>query len=213
MNKKLLFIMLLCLVLLVFLIYKYQEQRSLPVLNKANTGENQYTNRSWQKNSADITTGRSERPQPKQVVIQRGNHIYPPLKNISSEEPIISDIQNLRWIAYRGGAGMNFRQVVKDQKDISIVKASETIESNGKAQDGSRWVRLYYGPYKPVQGVNDIGHKDIIIYADNSQDPEDAYLLIQNPDILTEWTVITLPGYGQWLQKEIDMLLRMKMGL
>ncbi len=108
---------------------------------------------------------------------------------------------------------MDFRQVVKDQKDISIVKASENTESIGKARDASPWLRLYYDPYKPVQGVNDMGHKDIIIYADNPQDTEDAYLLIQNPDNLTEWTVITLPGYGQWLQKEVDMLLRMKMGL
>jgi hypothetical protein len=213
MNKKLFFIMLLCVALLGFLIYRYQEQRSLPVLNKNDKGKNQYSNSSWQKISPDITTSRSEKPQPKQVVIKRGNHIYPPLRNISSVEPIISDIQNLRWIAYRGGAGLDFRQVEKDQKDISIVKASETIESNGEAQDGSPWVRLYYAPYKPVQGANDTGHKDIIICADNPQDPEDAYLLIQNPDNLTKWTVITLPGYGQWLQKEVDMLLRMKMGL
>lgn len=205
--------MLLCVALLGFLIYRYQEQRSLPVLNKTDTGKNQYSNSSRQKNSPDITTGRSERPQPKQVVIQRGDQIYPPLGNISSVEPIISDIQNLRWIAYRGGSGMDFRQVVKDQKDISIVKASENTESIEKARDGSPWLRLYYDPYKPVQGANDTGHKDIIICADNPQDPEDAYLLVQNPDNLTEWTVITLPGYGQWLQKEVDMLLRMKMGL
>lgn len=143
-----------------------------------------------------------------QIVIQQGGNRFV-LQNLSSKKPLglVSDIENLLWIAPRGGAGIEPEVEERKATNLKIIQ-----ESNESTVSKNTWVRLYYQPYKPVQGMNYIGHKDIIVYIDPDNN-KNAYLGIQNPDNQTEWNLFLLPGYGQWLQKEIDMLLRLTSGI
>ena len=63
----------------------------------------------------------------------------------------------------------------------------------------------------PELGVNDQPHKDIVL-AVTSENLENAFLIIQDPNTLTVWNYIKLEGYGQWLSREVDMLLAQTTG-
>lgn len=60
--------------------------------------------------------------------------------------------------------------------------------------------------------MNDVAHKYLIIYTDPGK-VNNAYLEVQNLDNQTKWDLYRLPGYGQWLKKEVDLLLRRYKGL
>lgn len=51
-----------------------------------------------------------------------------------------------------------------------------------------------------------------MVYLDNDNN-SNAYLGLQNPDNETQWTIILLPGYGSWFEREIDMIMRLTTGL
>ncbi len=141
------------------------------------------------------------------IVIQRGKDCYTfRIQPGSRPYGLVTDIQNIRWIAIRGGAGIE--PIEKEVADLGIVRESEKDNATGKGL----WVRFYYESYKPAQGMNDPGHKDIIVYTDR-ENVADAFLGIQNPDHQEKWDIFVLPGYGPWLQKEIDVLLRLATGL
>ena len=59
--------------------------------------------------------------------------------------------------------------------------------------------------------MNDPPHKDIVL-AITGENPEDAYLIIQAPKTSTVWNYMELKEYGQWLNREIDMLLAQTTG-
>ncbi|NPV70783.1 MAG: hypothetical protein HPY55_09085 [Firmicutes bacterium] len=142
-----------------------------------------------------------------QIVVQRDNDRFT-LKVTPGQKPygLVSDIQNLRWIALRGGLGIE--NIAEGHDHLEIIRQSEKNEVKSKGL----WIRLYYETYKPEQGMNDFGHKDIIVYA-APRNPNDAFLGIQNTDDQTKWSLFSLPGYGPWLKKEIDILLRLATGL
>ena len=55
-----------------------------------------------------------------------------------------------------------------------------------------------------------IGHSgDYLIYKHG----DNGYLAIQSGEDRTKWTVWELPGYGEWLDKEVAMFIRMVTGL
>jgi hypothetical protein len=118
-------------------------------------------------------------------------------------KPLITDTQNLLYIAQRGGAGIDdSRREEKLAKDIEVL-----ADSDDGSQLGYSYFRLEYPPYIPEPGQNGLGYQDLILYED-PQNKEDAYIGIQNPKQLDKWTIIALPGYGQWLNKELDIHLR-----
>lgn len=135
------------------------------------------------------------------IVVQRGQDRYS-LRTQPGLNPygLVTDIQHIRWIAIRGGAGIE----PIEKEVLDPVRESVT----GKQV----WVRFYYEPYKPEQGMNDRGHKDIVVYTD-PENVADAILGIQNPDHQERWDMFVLHGYGPWLQKEIDILLRLAAGM
>lgn len=148
------------------------------------------------------------------IVIQRGEERFSFEEKNWSSYNLVSDVENLLMIASRGGAGIDpsaFETDIEVNK-IDIVSESEKdIDDKSEVQNKGVWIRLYYHSYRPGQGINDFKHKDIVIYID-PHDGANAYLARQNPDDLSKWDLILLPGYGSWLQKEIEVLLRLKTG-
>lgn len=143
------------------------------------------------------------------IIVQKDGHRFS-LENSSLRKSngLVSDVQDLLWIAYRGGAGIDpAKAEERNTKDLEIVQ-----ESNESIVTEHTWIRLFYQPYKPPQGMNDFGHQDIMVYSD-PQNLHDAYLAIQDPDDQLKWKVFPIPEYGSWLQKEIEIFLRLTTGL
>ncbi|RUS48604.1 hypothetical protein [Cohnella sp. AR92] len=128
----------------------------------------------------------------------------------SSFEPLLKTIGSVYFVAQRGGAGIN-----ESGEDRHIVKASELpiLSTSKEAQSDlkSAYIRLECAPSIPEAGTNDMGHRDILLY----QDPDrldNAYLAVQNPENADVWTQFDMPGYGTWLSKELDLVLRAGFG-
>jgi len=143
-----------------------------------------------------------------QAVVKRGSDVF------SYDDPlklkglgIRSDIQDLLWVAPRGGAGIK-----PEVKQVEAKELDRVLKNGDKMKDAFCLVRLIYEPYRPGQGMNDLAHKDLIIYTDPGN-VNDAYLGVQNPDNQTKWDLYRLPDYGQWLKKEVDLFLRISKGL
>ena len=142
-----------------------------------------------------------------QVIVQRGSDVFT-LDHLQSEDAgIISDIQDLLWVAPRGGAGIQPEVIQAEPEELDRV-----LEKGEKMKETFYLVRLVYEPYRPGQGMNDLAHKSVIIFTD-PEGANDACLGVQNPDRQTRWNLYRLPGYGHWLEKEVDLFLRLRMGL
>ncbi|HML37988.1 MAG TPA: hypothetical protein PKA19_11310 [Bacillota bacterium] len=158
------------------------------------------------------------------VLMQRGtDKLRTGLKNDSADilnsYGIVRNVEELLWIAPRGGAGIEADGTEKNISDLPAIKESEAALTDNptdwyslEVDTDNLWIRLIYDPYKPAPGVNSMAHKDIMVYLDNDNN-SNAYLGIQNPDDETQWTVISLPGYGSWFEREMDMIMRIAAGL
>ena len=62
---------------------------------------------------------------------------------------------------------------------------------------------------KTAKETSETGHGDYLIYKHG----DNGYLAIQSGEDRTKWTVWELPGYGEWLDKEVAMFIRMVTGL
>ena len=72
------------------------------------------------------------------------------------------------------------------------------------------WVRIEQEPLVLPEGsLGQTAHKDYIIYRDG----EDAYVGYQSVEDGSKWTVSRIAGYGEWLERELDIFIRMTTGL
>lgn len=132
---------------------------------------------------------------------------------------ILDDIQILKWIVPRGGIGVEEPAGEQSASDNNFLLESNKIFEEYSSQmeedwyfdfeDHDKvWVRLNYNSYKPAEGVNDIAHKDIMLYIEE----EDLYFAIQDVDNEELWRITKIPGYGSWMEKEIELFYRLHMG-
>lgn len=142
-----------------------------------------------------------------QIIVKRGSDVFSFNPLTLRESGIILDIRDLLWVAPRGGAGIQ-----PEIKQVELKELNKNLKNEDKIKDAFCSVRLIYEPYRPKQGMNDIAHKDLIIYI-NPDNVNDACFGIQHPDNQTKWDLYYLSDYGQWLKKEVDLLLRLHTGL
>jgi hypothetical protein len=143
------------------------------------------------------------------LVIQRGRVRFSLEAALLRPRPgLVLDIRDIRWISLRGGAGIEPRVEEKDAKDVVAIAESDQLNTEVSLY----FVRLAYQPYRPGPGMNDFSHQDLIVFIDPNRE-DNAYLGIQNPDAPGNWSLTLLPGYGPWLKKEIDLFLRIRLGM
>ena len=162
------------------------------------------------------------------LIVQRGqdglcvglkNDVSDKLRTLGSYG-LVSDVENLLWIAPRGGAGIDSKDEEKSAMELPVIKESDKSAPQDENimwfYDGisskNVWIRFNYQPFIPGQGMNVLGHKDLIVYIDPDND-DNAFLGIQDPQNQNDWNIYLLPGYGLWLEKEIDILLRLTAGM
>lgn len=132
---------------------------------------------------------------------------------------ISNDIQLLRWIVPRGGIGIEEPASEQYASDNLFLSESNRIFEEYSSQMEENWyfdfedydkvwVRFNYDSYEPAEGVNDIVHKDIMLYIED----EDLYFAIQDVDNEQLWTITKVPGYGSWMEKELELFYRLYMG-
>ncbi|MCB8818085.1 hypothetical protein [Desulfosporosinus shakirovi] len=161
------------------------------------------------------------------IIVQRGRDgVRVVLQNDSSDKlktfghyGIVSDVENLLWIASRGGGGLDSETEEKKVTELPVIQESNKttginrdiwFEDTGGNKDV--WIRLNYEPFTPDQGMNGWEHKDLIVYIDpNNHD--NGFLGIQDAQDQNVWRIILLPSYGPWIEKEIDMLLRLTIAM
>lgn len=154
------------------------------------------------------------------VVARAGEHEIYYFDSNELTEQYIHIFENLRSMALKNQAGISGILQTADDSADSILStvvdiATTDIIDQGyvslDVENNITWVRLLYDPYIPEVGVNDQPHKDII-FTVTSENVEDAYLIIQDPKTLDAWNYMELNGYGQWLSREVDMLLAQTTG-
>lgn len=146
---------------------------------------------------------------------------------------IVRDIIDLLWLSQRGGCGVDEPPeawVITPRVDISelpIVRQCRSIAADhgfpgfegfagdmgqeAPMDDENTWIHLIYERYLYAGERPDgqpISFKDKVVYLD-PDDPDNAILALQDGEEPDIWDVYTWPGYGPWLMKEIDVLLRM----
>lgn len=143
-----------------------------------------------------------------QVTVKRGTEVFP-FNDPSRFDRfgIVEDIQNLLWVAQRGGIGIELETEKMESNELD-----QLLNVGATMKDPFYSVRLTFEPYKPEPGSNDLPHQDLLLFTDPHQE-KDAYLGVQNPVHETEWKLYRLPGFNGWLAKEIDLLLRVYTGL
>lgn len=122
-------------------------------------------------------------------------------------QPLLKNIESLLWIAPRGGAGIDGDKQMKKSADVQAIVESSKDKPNYKGE----FIRLKYDSQIPKTGQNWLGHKDILVYQD-TKNKKDAYLALQDPKAPDQWDLYKLPDYGQWLSKELAIILRVGLG-
>lgn len=121
-----------------------------------------------------------------------------------SNTGIVSDIEALVWLAQRSVSG----DLITAEKNIYIEESNQCLNDNTEVGE-HLWIRELRDKQETESGTTVSGHKDYLIY----QEGEDAYVAIQSVENSDEWTLYQITGYGEWLQKEIDIFLRVMTGL
>jgi len=126
---------------------------------------------------------------------------------------IVQDINALAWIAPRGGAGINTEGIEQVQEENGyIAESSRYLEQYDEIIDTEgydTWVRVVQKQVRSETGTTETGHGDYLIYRQG----DNGYLAVQSEMDSASWTVWELPGYGEWLDREIAMFIRMSTGM
>ncbi len=116
-------------------------------------------------------------------------------------------LDTLVWMAYRGGDII--AEEMPADEDAYIAESSQVLEGSDEVEHDV-WVRVVQEAVEPESGtIGQSAHKDYMFYRKG----EDAYVGIQSAENDGLWTIIKMDDYGDWLEKEIRIYIRMTTGL
>lgn len=118
---------------------------------------------------------------------------------------LIKNIESLAWLALRGGLEMELVDENLSEEDNTYISKSSNWESTENTDD--IWLRISGHADDQGEGTSIPEHQDTLVYIQN----QDMYIGIQNPDL--KWDIWKLPEYGDWLEKEIKLFIRVATGL
>lgn len=136
---------------------------------------------------------------------------------ILKSNEVINQIQRLLWYLPRGyiATAENTDDVILSELPVAMdIKASRFNEEDFEAyaiaydeetQSNYTWIKLFYVPDNHV-GMNIPSHGDIILYVD-PENTTDAIIAIQDYDDPDQWHITVLHDWGQWLEREADLLI------
>lgn len=93
-------------------------------------------------------------------------------------------------------------------EENEFITESNNVLNGSEEAENKVWIRIVQNPVLPTADST-IPHKDFIFYVNG----EDAYVGIQSPEDNNSWAIWKMPDYGDWLEKEINIYIRMTTGL
>ncbi|MCM1542731.1 MAG: hypothetical protein NC121_15915 [Blautia sp.] len=136
-------------------------------------------------------------------VINRHGEIFNDAKDAAG---VKKTLEAFAWMAPRS-SGECIAENMPAQDYGFIVESIDAVGGSEDAED-MVWLRIVQEPVIPEAGSS-ASHKDYIFYREG----DDACIGIQSAEDERLWTIWTMPGYGDWLEREIDIYLRMTTGL
>lgn len=116
-------------------------------------------------------------------------------------------LDTLVWMAFREGTVISEDLSAKENAYIS---ESDKVLEGSEETEGHVWIRIEQEASIPQEGsLGQVSHKDYIFYVQG----EDAYVGVQSAEDTERWTILEMADYGDWLEKEIDIYIRMTTGL
>ena len=116
-------------------------------------------------------------------------------------------LDTLVWMAFRGGTIIS--EDMSAEENAFIPESDRVLDGSEEVKDHV-WIRVEQEVYIPQEGaLGQVSHKDYIFYVQG----EDAYVGVQSAEDTGLWTILEMTDYGDWLEKEIDIYVRMTTGL
>lgn len=111
------------------------------------------------------------------------------------------------WIALREGEVI--AENMSAEENDFIAESAQVMEASGEVGD-SVWIRCIQESFEPEEGsFGQTAHKDYIFYRQGN----DAYVGLQSAEDNGVWTILKMADYGDWLEKEIRIHIRLTTGL
>lgn len=120
---------------------------------------------------------------------------------------LIKNIKSLLWLAPRGGLEMELiSENISEQENVYIYKS---INFEDEGDSDLVWLRISDNANDEDQGTGTSipENQDILVYIQQ----EDLYIGIQNSNL--KWQIWKLAEYGDWLEKEIKIFIRVATGI
>lgn len=116
-------------------------------------------------------------------------------------------LDTLVWMAFR--EGIIISEDLSAEENSYIMESDKVLEGFEEVEDHA-WIRIVKEASVPKEGsLGQVSHKDYIFYVQG----EDAYVGVQSAEETDLWTMLEMTDYGEWLEKEIDIYVRMTTGL
>jgi len=127
--------------------------------------------------------------------------------DVDNATGLMQNIKSLAWLAPRGGLEMELiDEDVSEEENIYIYQSNnwENIEDSNLV-----WLRIsnLTDVQNKGEGTSIPENQDTLVYIQD----QDMYVGIQNSNL--KWEIWKLTGYGDWLEKEIRIFIRVVTGL
>ena len=158
------------------------------------------------QNNDDIISGESEisTGEEKHFWVNRQGEIF---DSTNAPGGVGESLDTIVWMAFRGGAIIS--EDMPAEENAYILESNKVLEGSEEAEDHV-WIRIEQEASIPQEGsLGQVSHKDYIFYVQG----EDAYVGVQSAEDTELWTILEMSDYGDWLEKEIDIYVRMTTGL
>lgn len=155
--------------------------------------------------SSSSETMSDEDQQITSMLICWNNDVFSFENSILDIAGLYKNIEAILWIAPRGGAGIDSEGNQIKAASNDFIQLSENLTSGERLEENVLLIRInrkYSVENTPMS------YKDVVMYRDN----EDAYLAWQMADDPDIWHLFRLPGYGEWLEKEVAIFMRCATG-
>lgn len=127
---------------------------------------------------------------------------------------LIGKIDRLYWIAVRGGTyhsnvdGWKINRtsdnsLLSDESATAwaVIDKSRHADTGDFVNEGPGWIRLRRSR---ISEDVPFSYRDILLY----QDGENAYLALEQNEDSSQWYLLKIWGYGDWLKKETDLFFQ-----
>lgn len=157
----------------------------------------------WEKNETPVQDSAENQNDMKAIFVNRRGDVF---NSEGDTVGIMATLKAFEWLVPRSD-GECIADNLSAEENEFITESNNVLNGSEEAED-KVWIRIVQNPVLPTADST-IPHKDFIFYVAG----EDAYVGIQSSKDNNSWAIWKMPDYGDWLEKEINIYIRMTTGL